>query len=84
MLDVEIAVLDSIRELFPEQASKIMPETNLEGLSLDSLDMLELKMRPEEKLDTELEVSVFDGATTLNSLAVNIITSLQQSSDARH
>jgi acyl carrier protein len=72
MLDVETVVLDSVREIVPEQVEKIRPETALEELPLDSLDMLELKMRLEEKLDIELDVDVFDGAPTLSSLASNI------------
>lgn len=84
MLDVEGAVLDSVRELFPEQAGMIMSETTLEELSLDSLDMLELKMRLEEKLDIELEVDVFDGTPTLSDLANNIAISAQRRSDARN
>lgn len=58
-----------------------MPETTLEELSLDSLDTLELKMRLEERLDIELEMSVFDGATTLYNLGFNITTLLQRLSD---
>jgi acyl carrier protein len=77
MLDIEAAVLDSVGEIFPEQVDKIGLETALQELSLDSLDMLELKMRLEEKLDIELEVDVFDGAPTLGSLAGNIVASLQ-------
>jgi acyl carrier protein len=83
MLDVETAILDSVREIFPEQVEKIKPETALQELSLDSLDMLELKMRLEEKLDIELEVDVFDSAPTLGSLASNIVASLQRLSDVR-
>jgi acyl carrier protein len=77
MLDIEAAVLDSVRDIFPNQVDKIRSETVLDELSLDSLDMLELKMRLEEKLDIELEVDVFDGAPTLGSLASNIVASLQ-------
>ena len=84
MLEVETAVLDSVREIFPEHVEKIRPETALKELSLDSLDMLELKMRLEEKLDTELDVDVFDGAPTLSSLASNIVASLQRLSNAGH
>jgi acyl carrier protein len=84
MLDVETAVLDSVREIFSEQVEKIRPETALQELSLDSLDMLELKMRLEEKLDIDLEVEVFDGAPTLSSLASNIVASLRRLSDARY
>jgi acyl carrier protein len=84
MLDVETAVLDSVREIFPEQVVKIRPETALQELSLDSLDMLELKMRLEEKLDIDLEVEVFDTAPTLSSLASNIVASLRRLSDARY
>ena len=84
MLDVETVVLDSVREIVPEQVEKIRPETALEELPLDSLDMLELKMRLEEKLDIELDVDVFDGAPTLRSLASNIVASLQQLSNAGH
>jgi acyl carrier protein len=84
MLDVETAVLNSVRELFPEHALKIVPGTKLQELSLDSLDMLELKMRLEEKLDIDLEVEVFDAAPTLSSLASNIVASLQRPSDARY
>jgi acyl carrier protein len=84
MLDVETAVLDSVREIFPEQVVKIRLETALQELSLDSLDMLELKMRLEEKLDIGLEVDVFDSAPTLGSLASNIVASLQRLSDARY
>jgi acyl carrier protein len=82
MLDAETAVLDSVREIIPEQGEKIGPETVLQELSLDSLDMLELKMRLEEKLDIDLEVEVFDAATTLGSLASNIAASLRRASDA--
>jgi acyl carrier protein len=84
MLDVETAVLDSVRDIFPEQVEKIRLETALQELSLDSLDMLELKMRLEEKLDIDLEVDVFDSAPTLGSLASNIVASLQRHSDARY
>ena len=84
MLDVETVVLDSVREIVPEQVEKIRPETALEELPLDSLDMLELKMRLEEKLDIELDVDVFDGAPTLRSLASNIVASLQRLSNAAH
>jgi acyl carrier protein len=84
MLDVETAVLDSVREIFPEQVVKIRLETALQELSLDSLDMLELKMRLEEKLDIDLEVDVFDGARTLSSLAGNIVSSLKRLSDGRY
>lgn len=84
MLDVETVVLDSVREIVPEQVEKIRPETALEELPLDSLDMLELKMRLEEKLDIELDVDVFDGAPTLSSLASNIVASLQRLSNAGH
>ena len=84
MHDVETAVLDSVREILPVQVERIRPETALQELSLDSLDMLELKMRLEEKLDIELDVDVFDDARTLSSLASNIVTSLQRLSDARY
>jgi acyl carrier protein len=73
MLDVETAVLDSVRELFPEQANKIRPDTAFQELSLDSLDMIELKMRLEEKLDLDLDVDVFENAPTLGNLASNIV-----------
>jgi acyl carrier protein len=84
MLNVETAVLDSVREIFPEQVEKIGPETVLQELSLDSVDMLELKMRLEEKLDIDLELEVFDDAPTLGSLASNIIALLEPLSDARY
>jgi acyl carrier protein len=61
-----------------------VPGTKLQELSLDSLDMLELKMRLEEKLDIDLEVEVFDAAPTLSSLASNIVASLQRPSDAQY
>ena len=84
MLDVETVVLDSVREIFSEQADKIRPDTAFQELSLDSLEMLELKMRLEEKLDLDLDVDVFDGAPTLSSLASNIVASLQRLSNAGH
>jgi acyl carrier protein len=83
MLDVELAVLDSTRELRPGPASVIVPETSFEELSLDSLEMLELKMRLEEKFDIELDVAVFEGATTLRDLACNIANLLRRPSDVR-
>jgi acyl carrier protein len=84
MLDVETAVLASVREIFPEHGEKIRPDTAFQDLSLDSLDMLELKMRLEEKLDTDLEIDVFDGAPTLSSLVSNIAASLRRASHARY
>lgn len=84
MPDVEKVILDSVREIFPEQADKITADTAFQELSLDSLDMIELKMRLEEKLDIDLDVDAFDGARTLSSLASNIVVCLQRPSNARY
>jgi acyl carrier protein len=78
MFDVEQIVGDTLREILPGEADKIKPDKKLEDLLLDSLDMLEFKMRLEEKLNVELKVEVFDNFATLREISCRIATALQR------
>lgn len=78
MLDVEEIVKQTLRQMHSGEAEKIKPDTVLKDLLLDSLDMLEFKMRLEEKLDVELKVEVFDSAATLREITRRVVTSLQR------
>ena len=57
---------------------KLKPERKLKDLLMDSLDMLEFKMRLEEKLNVELEVEVFESSATLHEITCRIATALQR------
>ena len=82
MVDAETVVMATAREILPEKAAEIRPEVSLKDLKLDSLDMLEVKMRLEEKLNIDLEADIFTATTTLRDLARHIAAALRQNSDA--
>jgi acyl carrier protein len=76
MPDVEKVVRDTVREMLPGEDDKIRPDTALRDLFLDSLDMLEFKMRLEEKLNVGLEIDVFESSATLREFTHRVATSL--------
>ncbi len=76
MLDVEEIVQQTLQEMLPGEADKIRPDATLRDLLVDSLDMLEFKMRLEERLDVELEVDVFESSATLREITRRVATSL--------
>ena len=78
MFDVEEIVRETLCEMLPEQADKLKPDRELRDLLLDSLDMLEFKMRLEEKLNVELKVEVFESFATLHEISRRIATALQR------
>jgi acyl carrier protein len=77
MLDVEKVIGETLREMLPEEHDKIRPDAALKDLLLDSLDMLEFKMRIEEKLNVELEADVFESSATLSQITRRVATSLR-------
>jgi acyl carrier protein len=77
MPEIEVVVLNTLREMLPGEVDKIRPDTALRDLLLDSLDMLEFKMRLEEKLDVEIEVDVFESSATLREITAKLVASLQ-------
>jgi len=77
MPEIEVVVRDSLQEMLPGEVDKIRPDTALRDLLLDSLDMLEFKMRLEEKLDVEIEVDVFESSATLREITAKLVASLQ-------
>jgi acyl carrier protein len=76
MPDVEKVVRDTVQEMLPGEDDKIRPDTALRDLFLDSLDMLEFKMRLEEKLNVGLEIDVFESSATLREFTHRVATSL--------
>ena len=78
MIDVEEIVRETLCEIIPEKADKLKSDRELGDLLLDSLDMLEFKMRLEEKLNVELEVEVFKSFATLHEISRRIATALQR------
>lgn len=76
MSDVEKAVQDTLREMLPREIDKVRPDAALQDLLLDSVDMLEFKMRLEEKLEADLEVEVFDSTATLREFSAKLAHSL--------
>jgi acyl carrier protein len=78
MSDVEEIVRETLCEILPEKADKLKSDKELKDLLLDSLDMLEFKMRLEEKLDVELEGEVFESFATLGEISRRIATALQR------
>lgn len=79
LLNVEDVVQETLREILPGEADTIGPDTALKDTSLDSVGLLELKMRLEERLDVELEADVFDSSTTFREITCKIVTSLSRS-----
>jgi len=77
MPDVDNVVRETLREMLPGQDDKIRPGMTLRDLLQDSLDMLEFKMRLEDKLAVELEVDVFESSATLKEISQRVATSLQ-------
>ena len=65
MSDVKEIVQQTLREMLGEEADKLEPNMKLKDVFLDSLDMLEFKMRLEERLDIELKVDAFETVGTL-------------------
>jgi acyl carrier protein len=78
MIDVEEIVRETLCEILPEKADKLKSDRELGDLLLDSLDMLEFKMRLEEKLNVELEVEVFESFATLHEISRRIAAALQR------
>ena len=78
MFDIEEIVRETLCEILPEEADKLKPDRELRNLLLDSLDMLEFKMRLEEKLNVELKVEVFESSATLREITCRIATALQR------
>jgi acyl carrier protein len=76
MPDVEKVVWDTLQEMLPGEDGRIRPDTALRDLFVDSLDMLEFKMRLEEKLNVGLEVDVFESSATLREFTSRVVTSL--------
>jgi acyl carrier protein len=76
MPDVEKVVRDTVQEMLPGEDDKIRPDTALRDLFLDSLDMLEFKMRLEEKLNVGLEIDVFESSATLREFTQRVVTSI--------
>jgi acyl carrier protein len=83
MSDIEKAVQETLREMLPREIDKVKPDAALEDLLLDSVDMLEFKMRLEERLEADLEVEDFDASATLREFSAKLARSLGHG-DAGH
>jgi acyl carrier protein len=77
MSEIEVVVRGTLQEIFPAEVDNIRLDTPLRDLLVDSLDMLEFKMRLEEKLDVEIDVDVFESSATLGEITAKVVASLQ-------
>jgi len=74
MSDVKEIVQQTLREMLGEEADKLEPNMKLKDVFLDSLDMLEFKMRLEETLDIELKFDAFETVGTLREATCKMAT----------
>jgi acyl carrier protein len=75
MSDVERVVQKTLQEMLPGEDDRITPDALLRDLLQDSLDLLEFKMRLEEKLNVGLDVGMFESSTTLREFTFRIVNS---------
>jgi len=78
MSDVGETVQDVLRQMLGEDAGKVKSDATLNGLLMDSLDMLEFKMRLEENLNIDLGVRVFEGSATVSEISNRIAAVIQR------
>ena len=75
MSDVETVVRKTLQEMLPGEDDRITPDALLRDLLQDSLDLLEFKMRLEEKLNVGLDVGMFESSTTLREFTSRVVNS---------
>jgi acyl carrier protein len=75
MSDVETVVRKTLQDMLPGEDDRITLDALLRDLLQDSLDLLEFKMRLEEKLNVELDVGMFESSTTLREFTFRVVNS---------
>ncbi len=71
-----MSVFEKVREMILElglvDESQIKPESNLEGLGIDSLDAVELIMKCEDEFDISIDDEVAEKFKTVQDLVKHI------------
>ncbi|TDH36020.1 acyl carrier protein [Pseudohoeflea suaedae] len=67
--NVAAELFEAVRSYLATSAEDIGMSTKIKELGLDSIDLLELLLRLEEKFDIELDVVAFEKCETLGQVA---------------